>query len=162
MENHRLDQRLWTGYRGRRQSAARVGLIRTGPVDFPWRWPQSVRRGSSHIWQSAVSVLVSIVDVRYGAAPFGKAPVERDCDPADTRARRFPDLESGHLWALVMPASRGSDGPWPGRGVGTAAWVPGGTGSTCRKPSLDRAGTRLARSPLIASPVWRCDRRSGD
>src|SRR5688500_5592845 len=81
MENPRLDQRLWTGYRDRRPSAASVGLIRTGPVDFPWRWPQSVRRGFSHIWQPAVSVLVSIVDVRYGAAPFGKAPVERDCDP---------------------------------------------------------------------------------
>lgn len=60
-----------------------------------------------HTWQPSLSILVSIVDVRYGAAPFDNAPDERDCDAADTPERGVAKLKAGWVHALAgsNPAS---------------------------------------------------------
>src|SRR5215211_9149933 len=62
----------------------------------------------------------------------------------------------------VMPASRGSGGPWLGRGAGTAVWAPGDTAPTCPTLSPGRAGTATARSLQPALLAWHLDRLGGD
>jgi hypothetical protein len=59
-----------------------------------------------HTWQPSLSILVSIVDVRYGAAPFDNTPDERDCDAADTPERGVAKLKAGWVHALAGSKSR--------------------------------------------------------